>query len=361
VRRGIGVVALTALAVALRLNVAGAAELPTAGGPDLGPQIMLRLFGETTDSNASFFAEQGDRSSESPLRDLALQVRRAGVDVAFEPGAASAAGAQSSDSRPLASDAAYLDAAAAAGFAREAVRFSPAANSRDDAVANFVPSDPLLTAAYQPVGPAANVSPAPGTLAFGPASSDSAPSTLQLGRVQFEGHAGTAAASGSQLSPSDNSYDAGAHLDVRAGRRNLSFNLSSSYEHLAGNDAGGLSSATFDPASSWVLPGGDASGVVPNYADLNRYSIRAGLAVPVVHGVTLDVNYGAQRLYGGYGMPGLLNLDAANAFYGGKLTFQMPFSSTLSISASQNHYQDALLPLNGYTQTREDVNLTVKF
>lgn len=179
--------------------------------------------------------------------------------------------------------------------------------------------------------------------------------------MQFEGHSGTAAASGSQLSPSDNSYDAGAHFDVRAGRRNLSFNLSSSYEHLAGSGAGGLSSATFDPASSWVLPGGDAPGVVPNYADLDRYSIGAGLAVPVVRGVTLDVNYGAQRFYGGYGMPGLLNLDGANAFYGGKLTFQMPFSSTLSISASQNRYQDALLPLNGYSQTREDVNLTVKF
>ena len=362
-RRDIGVVGLAALAVALLFGVAAAAELPAASGPDLGPQIMLRLFGETTDSSASFFAERGDRSSESPLRELALQVRRPGDDVAFAAGAAPAAGAQGSGDRQLASDdAAYLDAAAAAGFARAAVRFSPPGGARDDAVAGDSSSYALLTAAYQPVAPAASISPDPGTLAFGPASSGGAPLTLQVGRVQFDGHAGAAAAPSSQLSPHDNSYDAGANFDVRAGKRNLNFNLSSSYEHLAGDETGGLSSGTFDPASSWVLPGGDAPGVVPNYADLNRFSIRAGLAVPVVRGITLDVNYGAQRFYGGYGLPGLLNLDAANDFYGGKLTFQMPSSSSsLSISASQNRYQDALLPVNGYTQTREDVNFTVKF
>jgi hypothetical protein len=69
-----------------------------------------------------------------------------------------------------------------------------------------------------------------------------------------------------------------------------------------------------------------------------------------------------QHLYGGYGLPGLVNLDAINNTYGGKLTFNVPDASkTLSISAYQDRFTDSLLPLNGSTQTREDVNFTVKF
>jgi hypothetical protein len=61
-------------------------------------------------------------------------------------------------------------------------------------------------------------------------------------------------------------------------------------------------------------------------------------------------------------LPGLVNLDQVNNSYGGRLTFDIPNSSkTLSISAYQQHFTDNILPLNGSTQLREDVNFTVKF
>ncbi len=36
-------------------------------------------------------------------------------------------------------------------------------------------------------------------------------------------------------------------------------------------------------------------------------------------------------------------------------------SSSLSIGAYQDRFQDSILPISGQTQTREDVNFTVKF
>ena len=94
---------------------------------------------------------------------------------------------------------------------------------------------------------------------------------------------------------------------------------------------------------------------------MNRVSLGAAVAVPVVNGLTFNFNYAAQRLLGGYGLPGIANLDAIENSYGGKLTFTIPHSSsTLSISAHQDRYQDNILS-NGITQTRGDVNFTVKF
>ena len=55
---------------------------------DLGSQLMLRLFGETSDSSASFAAAHGDRASESPLRELALQIHSADVKPYLAGGAA---------------------------------------------------------------------------------------------------------------------------------------------------------------------------------------------------------------------------------------------------------------------------------
>jgi hypothetical protein len=89
----------------------------------------------------------------------------------------------------------------------------------------------------------------------------------------------------------------------------------------------------------------------------------AGLAVPVFHGLTLNLNYDAQRLYGGYTLPGLVDLDAVNNKYAGGLTYNIPYSSSsLSISAYQTRLGDSLLPpANGYTQNGGDLNFTVKF
>ncbi len=374
-RRVIGLVGGAALALALSSAAlaANSGALFATGHPDLGSQLMFRLFGETSDSSASFAAAHGDRTSESPLRDLALQINSAGRNPTFEAGESSTPGrfaVRDGSGETIAS----LNQGIGQGLAPSVVRFAP--SSQVDSLVTLQPSTPLNSAAYQPVSPVPDISPGPGTLAFSPlvtgsvglgdelpAAKQSAvyvPSTVQLGRVQFEGHVEGASTETPQLSLNDNSYGAGANVDVRAGRRNLNLNISSSYEHLGRSDSS-FSASALDP-TAWRLPGPGGPLVVPSYADLNKLSVGAGLAVPVLRGLTLNLNYDAQRLYGGYGLPGLYNLDTVTNSYGGKLTFQIPdTSSTLSIGAYQDRYQDNVLPLNGSTQMREDVNFTVKF
>lgn len=366
--RFVGVVASAALALVLS-SAAFGAEIVTLGSHhvDLGSALMMRLFGEVSDSNASFAAAYGDRGSESPLRELALQVEPAAnklpaAGVAPPASAFTPAQVALHDLSP--GDVSYLSQAAGAGLLRGTHFNAPGAN---DSVETPSPSSssPLLTAAYQPVEPWPNFSPAPGTLAFGGTASAApqapADRTLALGPVNVEGHAGGTSMQSPQLALRDTAYNAGADFDVKAGRRDVRLNLSSGYEHLARTDANNFTGSTLD-SETWHLPQAGAPFVVPNYANLNRLSVGAGVAVPVVHGLTLDLNYDAQHLYGGYGLPGLVNLDTISNTYGGKLSFDIPKTSgTLSISAYQDRFADGLLPINGTTQTREDVNFTVKF
>ncbi len=361
-RRVIGVVATAALGVTLCSAIAAGSELaPASGHADFASQLMLQLFGETTDSSASFAAAHGDLSSESPLRELALRVRPAGT----KPGLGGAVTVAFGEDHLAVSDlspAEISDVAAAAAFATSTsiVRFSAPAlpQSAGDSAATIT----HFTAAYQaPTDPA--VSPDPGTLAFGTPqlSLSGLPAvSAQVGSVQFEGEGTTTQTP--QLSLGDTSADAGANFNVRAGKRSLGVNLSSEYEHVGRNDTSGFTVSPLDSSSSWQLPGaGGAPLVVPSYANLNRLSLGAGLSVPVLRGLTLNLNYDAQHLYGGYGLPGLVNLDTINNTYGGKLTFNIPqISSSLSIGAYQDRFQDNL-SLNGNSQTREDVNFTVKF
>jgi hypothetical protein len=365
VRRVVGAVAAITLVLALRSAVGAAADLPQGSAQfDIASQLMLRLFGETSDSNASFAAVHGDRTSESPLRDLALQV---GPPQA-KPYLSSAPAAFAEDRLALrdlgANQSPYFGATSLLSTNRDEVRFAP--YSLTENVAALTPQSEHFTADYQPVSPAPVISPEPGTLAFAPLEMrgpDFLPTTTtQIGALQFEGHDDGASAQTTQDALRDSSYGAGANFDVRAGKRNVNVNLSSEYEHVGRDDANTFSVSTLDSASSWQLPGADAPLAVPNYADMSRLSLGAGVSVPVVHDLTLNLNYDAQRLYGGYGLPGLMNLNTVNNSYGGKLTFNIPqISSSLSISAHQDRFEDSLLPINGSTQTREDVNFTVKF
>jgi hypothetical protein len=364
VRRVLCVVAAGVLAVAGYSAVARAAALPNASDRfDLGSQLMLRLFGETSDASASFAAAQGDRTSESPLRNLALQFRTP----AGKPDAGDAVGGAFAQEHLTLRD---LSAVSSSSFAsdvslgsrRYELQLAPESPGYDAIVR--LPTSALFTAAYQPEPPAPNISPAPGTLAFAPSvkiAGGFLTGTTQVGAVRFDSHDDTAATQRAQLDTRDATYGAGANFDVRAGKRNLSVNLSSEYEHVAP----GSNDALLSPgqgSSAWQLPGSGAPVVVPGYADLDRLSLGAGLSVPVVRGLTLNLNYDAQRLNGGFGFPGLMNLDTLDNSYGGRLTFDIPkMSSSLSISAYQDRLDDGFLQLNGSTQTREDVNFTVKF
>lgn len=390
-RRLVGLVSTAALAIALVPRVAPAATLATFGASDFTSQLMLRIFGESSDARASFAAARGDRFSESPLRDLALDAAsRDRLAVLGAPSKTFATPAGPRFASPAGGSSFDLAQTVRSALLRSNLRFS--ATPQSDASA--LPGDnagaiPAFTAGqYQPASPVTLVSPQSAAFSLGPLvrgaapavaassamafgenappgasqSSDALPAAARLGPLKFSTSVEGASLSAPSVGLSDSAYGAGANLDVRAGARTLTFGLSSNYERLTRSDGSGLTPTALAGTSTWQLPGSDAPLAVPNYADLSRLSVGAGVAVPVFNGLTLDLDYAADRMFGGYGLPGVANLNSIDDSYGGKLTFTIPHStSTLSISARQLHYLDSLIPANTSTQTREDVNLTVKF
>jgi hypothetical protein len=400
VRRLVGVIATTALAAALVPGIAAASFAPASSSNfDLRPALMLRLFGESSDSRASLAAAYGDRTGESPLRELALGTHTSENAAAFAPEAASAptfAQTRGGHSALASGDGSFNLAQTVRGrLLQSNLHFAAPSQATDEGAASPAfdaggasPAATFTAGQYEPVAAAPLVSPQSVAFSFGPptraapsASSESTalafggspaatagaagssavvPASVRLGPLQFTTRLESASLASPSLSMNDSAYGAGANFDVRAGARNLNVDISSNYERLTRNDATGLS--PLGTASSWQLPNADVPLLVPNYADLSRLSVGAAVAVPVVNGLTLNLNYAADRVFGGYGLPGVTNLDATDNSYGGKLTFDIPHSSsTLSISARQLRYQDFLIPANTSTQTREDVNFTVKF
>jgi len=358
VRRYIGVAEATVLTLALSFATVAAADLAApSSGLDIGSALMLQVFGETGDSRASFAASLGDQSSESPFRDLALQVDAVGTN-RYVVTEASQYAADRLTMRDLAAGVVPGNGAARLDAIAGEVHFSPSFLPSSGGE-TLPPSAALLAPAYKPEPPEPNISPAPGAVAFAAPQLHGTDFTslAQSGDEQLGVNAGT-----SPLVASQNGLNDGdASFDLRAGKHSLNLNVSSQYEHVADANAEGMASPSLG-AAGWQAPGVGAALAVPNYSDMNLLSLGAGISVPVVHGVTLNLNYDAQRLYGAYGLPGLVNLDTIDNSYGGKLTFQIPkSSSSLSISAYQDRFQDSLLPINGSTQTREDVNFTVKF
>ncbi|MBV9264430.1 MAG: hypothetical protein JO324_08915 [Candidatus Eremiobacteraeota bacterium] len=370
--RPVAVVLGGALVAALCCGTGAAQAIPALARADLGSQLMLRLFGETGDARASLEAAFGSRVSESPLRAVALQVRTDSDSNGAPDFAVASAGASTALTSGDAGLADLLHDSAAPAFVGPVHLTLPSALARTPRA--LVP-DSLLTATYQPIAPAPDISPAPGTLAFGEvtqglaalrgiAASPSlfATPALRVGNVRFEANVNGGSSEQPQLSLSDTTYGAAANFNVRAGSRDLSVNLGTNYEHVGRTDQNGFSAATLNPAS-WQLPNANAPLAIANYANLSRTSVGAGLAVPLVRGVTLNLNYDTGHLFGGYGLPGLTNLDAVNDSYGGRLTFDIPGSSSksLSISAYQDRFSGTGVPVGGSTQLREDVNFTVKF
>lgn len=358
----VAVVASAALLLALNSALGRAAALAAETQRfDLGPRLMLVLFGETSDAGASYAAARGDQTSESPLRDLVLQVRpQRGTP--HSPGAVADFAQDRLPLSDLAVDQGGFAGSGPFDASPSVIHFSaPPMNEETDGL--LTPAA-HFTVAYQPVPPQPAISPEPGTLAFAPPqmlSMDSLSGVTHVGSVRFEGSTQGAQSQPAQLTLPDASYDGGANFNIRAGKRNLSVNLSSAYEHTSANSGDAFSASTLGSDPPWQLPSVTTLGV-PNDSGLNRLSLGAGLSVPVVHGLTLNLKYDAQRLYGEYSVPGLVNLDTVNNTYGGNLTFNIPqSSSSLSIGAYQDRFQDGILPVGGQNQTREDVNFTVKF
>lgn len=301
---------------------------------------MLSLFGETSDSTAAFSAQNGDRASESPLRDMAFRLPAAVSSAPFSTGLATSPALMQAHialSSLSGTGASYLARAVDAGLLSTNAGFAPSSESHDPHAELLNAQQALYTAAYQPVAAQPAISPGPGTLAF-----DTTPAPT--------------------MTDASNDTSFGLGYDGRGPKRSLNFTLSGQYEHMTLNDIAGFA-PSLGEAPSWQLPNANVALSAPDYTGSNRLSLGAGLAVPVFHGLTLNLNYDAQRLYGAYAPPGLVNLDAVNNKYAGGLTYNIPYlSSSLSISAYQSRLGDSLLaPVNGYTQTGGDVNLTVKF
>jgi hypothetical protein len=184
---------------------------------------------------------------------------------------------------------------------------------------------------------------------------------VRVGNVHFAPHVEGAQANVPGLSLRDNAVNTGATFKTRVGSKNFDVDVSSGFEHLTVNDPQ-FNASSFDNTSNFQLSGGTLPLLVPAYADVSKRTLSAGLGVPVARNVTVNVQAATQHLQGGYGTPGLSNLDATNDVYGGKVTFQLPHSaSAISLSAKQYRFQDNLFKNNAFTQTSADVNFTVKF
>lgn len=307
-RRIWGVVACAAVAV-LMTHAAVAAPL-TGNLPryDFASALKLSVFGETTDANASFFAQNGDRISESPFHELALRVglparyltaQVANVAPAVIPTARLSLASLNGDS-------AVLWQAASEGLVPSSGYAAPA--SSGDAQQISAPLTLDETPTYRQLPPVPEISPAPGTFAFdAPASSQESSGTLAL-------------------------------------QPDRPLTLSGS--------APDLSVPAFNGPSDEL----------PNLAQSDRAALSGNLTMPQLHRVTLNVNDDAQHPYGSDAMVGVPNLGPTPNLYAGKLTYAIPrLSSTLSISAYQEHLGQNVLPPSAYTNNGGDVNFTVKF
>ncbi|HKE38094.1 MAG TPA: hypothetical protein VKB39_11705, partial [Candidatus Baltobacteraceae bacterium] len=83
-RRGFGVVLIAAFALTLTLSrtvaSAGPFDVPNY---DFRSAVLMQVFGETTDPASTVAAAYGDRTSESPLRSMALRVADPGAKDGF--------------------------------------------------------------------------------------------------------------------------------------------------------------------------------------------------------------------------------------------------------------------------------------
>jgi hypothetical protein len=173
----------------------------------------------------------------------------------------------------------------------------------------------------------------------------------------------------------DNRLSAGTSFDVRAGARHLNINLSGSVERASLPQDTNLPYLPLDPqapsaSTQAAALSGQSAISYPNAVDVTKHGINANVAVPVTPHVTVNLGYDTQHFQGDYNaanqtanasalVPGI---DARKDTYLGNITYQLPHTnSAITFSARQYRYQDNYEPNLNLTQTRADVNFTVKF
>jgi hypothetical protein len=245
----------------------------------------------------------------------------------------------------------YQDAAPLPTVAPESLRFALPSRDADNALSFSPVLTPTTGFNASTIG--ADAKPAKPQLA----ANASVP--MRLGHVHLETHAEAGQARSDALSFNDTAVGGGATFNARVGPQKLSLDISSHAEHLT-VDQPVFNGASFDGTSNVELEN-NLPVFVPAYADIAKHTLSAGVAVPVSRRLTASVSVDSQHLFGGYGVPGIANLDANNMIYGARLTYQLKGTSAISLSARQFHYQDNLIPLNAFNQTSANLNFTVKF
>ena len=183
--------------------------------------------------------------------------------------------------------------------------------------------------------------------------------------MQLCGTTDADAACASQRDASRSDFIAGTNFNVRTGDRSVRIQLASSVEQMTGASGpavfpyvpidpdAGLGSGTSPQASLLQYPG---------IADLVRTGLAAGIDVPITHRLTLGLGYDRAHYQGDYGTSLLPGLDAYKNTYQGNVSYQLSNPNSLvTLSARQYRYQDGFSPAFNLTQTRADLNFTVKF
>lgn len=98
----------------------------------------------------------------------------------------------------------------------------------------------------------------------------------------------------------------------------------------------------------------------PGVTALVKHGVDAKVAVPLTQRVTLGLQYDTSHYQGDYGAL-VQGLDARKDTYLGNVTYQLPNSSAITLSTRLYRYQDGLVQNFNLTQTRTDLNFTVKF
>lgn len=160
---------------------------------------------------------------------------------------------------------------------------------------------------------------------------------------------------------------AGTDFTVRTGDRNVNLQISGSVEHLSNGDAQIFPYVPLDPEESFDATARGAAGLpenamlqYPGVTALVKHAVDAKVAVPITQRVTLGLQYDTSHYQGDYGAL-VQGLDARKDTYLGNVTYQLPNSSAITLSTRLYRYQDGLAQNFNLTQTRTDLNFTVKF
>lgn len=399
--RGLGLAAV--LAGALSAPALAASPLHPASFtlPDFSQTFSMRFFGETSDANATQNAVFGDRVSESPLREFVLRVSfikpqdfsglrvlpYSATLVRMSPGPALlgegtlraprfVAAQTFTAQQSFVPDATLQTPQVSVAPSASAAAYRPFQDERSQAAPGTTVSftvEPIAPTQRAITSFSTQLTPQTGYDAVGTgpdaqsgfaqnAANVSLPLAVDVGKVHLRGHVEGAQSQATSLSLETQSMGAGADATFHALRRDVQVNVGSSYEHLTRDSNTPFTSTSFDNTATLQLaPNGLVP--IPAYADLSKRTVSAGVAVPVTHNVTVGAQYDQQRLLGGVGAAGVVNVDARNDIYGGNVTFRLPNNpaASISLSAKQYRFQDNIVPSNAFTQTRADLNFTVKF